>query len=43
MRVDPVTAASQVVHGGRTFVLCSPECARTFATRSTPTGGAPWT
>jgi class 3 adenylate cyclase/YHS domain-containing protein len=43
MRVDPVAAASQIVHGGRTLVFCSPECARTFATRSAPTGGAAWT
>jgi class 3 adenylate cyclase/YHS domain-containing protein len=43
MRVDPVKAASQIVHAGRTFVFCSPECARTFATRGVPAGGAPWT
>jgi class 3 adenylate cyclase/YHS domain-containing protein len=32
MRVDPVTAAAQLIHGGRTYHFCSPECARTFVT-----------
>jgi adenylate cyclase len=31
MRVDPLTAASQLAHCGRTYLFCSPECARAFA------------
>ena len=40
MRVDPLTAASQLAHGGRTFYFCSPECARTFATQAERSGGS---
>jgi YHS domain-containing protein len=43
MRVDPVTTAAQLTHGGRTYHFCSPECARTFATRVEGSGGSTWT
>jgi adenylate cyclase len=43
MRVDPVTTAAQLTHGGRTYHFCSPECARTFATRVEGPGGSTWT
>jgi class 3 adenylate cyclase len=43
MRVDPVTTAAQLTHGGRTYHFCSPECARTFAARVERSGGATWT
>jgi adenylate cyclase len=43
MRVDPLTAASQMAHGGRTYHFCSPECARTFAARAERSGGSTWT
>ena len=33
MRVDPLAAAAQLTHAGRTYHFCSPECARAFATR----------
>jgi adenylate cyclase len=42
MRVDPVSAASQQSHGGRTYVFCSPACARTFAAQVELRGGATW-
>ena len=32
MRVDPLTATSQLTHGGRTYYFCSLVCAGTFAT-----------
>jgi class 3 adenylate cyclase/YHS domain-containing protein len=34
MRVDPATAASQLSHGGRTYLFCSPACARTFVAQA---------
>jgi class 3 adenylate cyclase/YHS domain-containing protein len=43
MRVDPVTAASRLSHGGRTYLFCSPACARTFATQVESQGGGGWT
>jgi class 3 adenylate cyclase/YHS domain-containing protein len=43
MRVDPTTAASQLSHGGRTYLFCSPACARTFAAQIESQGGATWT
>jgi adenylate cyclase len=43
MRVDPVTTAAQLTQGGRTYHFCSPEWARTFATRVEGPGGSTWT
>jgi adenylate cyclase len=43
MRVDPATAASQLSHAGRTYLFCSPACARTFAAQVESHGGATWT
>jgi class 3 adenylate cyclase/YHS domain-containing protein len=43
MRVDPLTAASQLAHGGRTYLFYSPECARAFAAQVGASGGSTWT
>lgn len=43
MRVNPLTAASQLTHGGRTYHFCSAACARTFATQAERSGGSTWT
>jgi adenylate cyclase len=43
MRVDPLTAASQLAHGGRTYLFCSPECARAFAAQVAASAGSTWT
>jgi class 3 adenylate cyclase len=43
MRIDPVTSAAQLTHAGRTYHFCSPECARTFASRIERSGGSTWT
>jgi Cu+-exporting ATPase len=43
MRVDPLAAASQLAHGGRTYYFCSPGCARTFAAQAERSGGSTWT
>ena len=43
MRVDPLTAASQLAHGGRTYRFCSPECARAFAAQVGASGDSMWT
>jgi class 3 adenylate cyclase len=43
MRVNPLTAASQLTHGGRIFHFCSPVCARMFATEAQRPGGSTWT
>ena len=40
MRVDPLTAASQLAHGGQTYLFCSPECARAFAAQVGASGGS---
>jgi class 3 adenylate cyclase/YHS domain-containing protein len=40
MRVDPVTAASKLSHGGRTYLFCSPACAWTFSAQIESQGGA---
>ena len=40
MRVDTVTAAAELTHGGRTYHFCSPECARTFVTAVERSGGS---
>jgi class 3 adenylate cyclase len=40
MRVDPLTAASQLAHGGQTYLFCSPECARAFAAQVGAFGGS---
>jgi class 3 adenylate cyclase/YHS domain-containing protein len=43
MRIDPVTTAAQLTHQGRTYHLCSPDCARTFAAWVERSGGSTWT
>jgi YHS domain-containing protein len=43
MRVDPLTAAAQLTHGGRTYHFCSPECSRAFAEQANRSGGSTWT